>query len=253
MTATTSGGGAGFEERAVFVRKATGLVRGWSVRDAFIYATFAINLVTLGLAHLHVCAIHPERWPDVVGDRRRRLPDLPGDHICLADLGDATRRRRLRLDEPRARWRHRLRAGGRGLVVHPLVLGSDLRQHPQHRGVRPALGDRRLVGRGDLLGKPRGRVRCVRDHGAACVAVHRTRDPHLRTHPEVLLLRWRIRLGGDGNHPARHLACVVHPRLQHPGGQALRHDRQRICGDDQGRHQGLCANERRFASAACSC
>src|ERR1700733_1645990 len=48
MTATASGGGAGFEERAVFVRKATGLVRGWSVRDAFIYATFAINLVTLG-------------------------------------------------------------------------------------------------------------------------------------------------------------------------------------------------------------
>jgi basic amino acid/polyamine antiporter, APA family len=48
MAATASGGGAGFEERAVFVRKATGLVRGWSVRDAFVYATFAINLVTLG-------------------------------------------------------------------------------------------------------------------------------------------------------------------------------------------------------------
>ncbi len=46
MAATTTGGE--FEERAVFVRKATGLVRGWSVRDAFIYATFAINLVTLG-------------------------------------------------------------------------------------------------------------------------------------------------------------------------------------------------------------
>ena len=41
-------GERGLEERAVFVRKATGLVRGWSVRDAFIYATFAINLVTLG-------------------------------------------------------------------------------------------------------------------------------------------------------------------------------------------------------------
>src|SRR5881398_2785153 len=41
-------GGAPFEEQAVFVRKATGLVRGWSVREAFIYATFAINLVTLG-------------------------------------------------------------------------------------------------------------------------------------------------------------------------------------------------------------
>src|SRR5437870_1809715 len=38
-----------YEERSVFVRKATGLVRGWSVQDAFIYATFSINLITLGL------------------------------------------------------------------------------------------------------------------------------------------------------------------------------------------------------------
>ncbi|MGH3265823.1 MAG: amino acid permease, partial [Trebonia sp.] len=36
-------------EREMFVRKATGLVRGWSVRDAFIYAAFSINLITLGL------------------------------------------------------------------------------------------------------------------------------------------------------------------------------------------------------------
>jgi basic amino acid/polyamine antiporter, APA family len=36
-------------EQSLFVRKATGLVRGWSVRDAFIYSVFAINLVTLGL------------------------------------------------------------------------------------------------------------------------------------------------------------------------------------------------------------
>jgi amino acid transporter len=47
-TVASGAGGAPFEERAVFVRKATGLVRGWAVRDAFIYATFAINLVTLG-------------------------------------------------------------------------------------------------------------------------------------------------------------------------------------------------------------
>jgi APA family basic amino acid/polyamine antiporter len=33
----------------LFMRKATGLVRSWSVFDAFIYATFSINLVTLGL------------------------------------------------------------------------------------------------------------------------------------------------------------------------------------------------------------
>ena len=37
------------DSTALFVRKATGLVRSWSVMDAFIYATFSINLITLGL------------------------------------------------------------------------------------------------------------------------------------------------------------------------------------------------------------
>jgi basic amino acid/polyamine antiporter, APA family len=35
-------------EPSLFARKATGLVRGWALRDAFIYAFFSINLVTLG-------------------------------------------------------------------------------------------------------------------------------------------------------------------------------------------------------------
>jgi APA family basic amino acid/polyamine antiporter len=37
------------QETALFLRKATGLVRAWSVFDAFIYAFFSINLITLGL------------------------------------------------------------------------------------------------------------------------------------------------------------------------------------------------------------
>jgi basic amino acid/polyamine antiporter, APA family len=41
--ATSSGTGD------LFQRKATGLLRGWSVRDAFIYSAFSINLITLGL------------------------------------------------------------------------------------------------------------------------------------------------------------------------------------------------------------
>src|SRR5579884_105931 len=45
----TIAGEAPYQERSLFVRKATGLVRGWSVHDAFIYATFSINLITLGL------------------------------------------------------------------------------------------------------------------------------------------------------------------------------------------------------------
>jgi amino acid transporter len=45
----TVAGEVPYQERTLFVRKATGLVRGWSVRDAFIYAAFSINLITLGL------------------------------------------------------------------------------------------------------------------------------------------------------------------------------------------------------------
>jgi APA family basic amino acid/polyamine antiporter len=39
----------GEERPALFLRKATGLVRGWSVRDSMIYACLATNFVTLGL------------------------------------------------------------------------------------------------------------------------------------------------------------------------------------------------------------
>jgi len=36
-------------DTSLFIRKATGLVRSWSVFDAFVYAFFSINLITLGL------------------------------------------------------------------------------------------------------------------------------------------------------------------------------------------------------------
>jgi basic amino acid/polyamine antiporter, APA family len=42
-------------EVSLFVRKASGLVRSWSVFDAFIYATFSINLITLGLFIFSYC------------------------------------------------------------------------------------------------------------------------------------------------------------------------------------------------------
>src|SRR3989442_10486352 len=37
------------EATGYFVRKATGLVRSWSAFDAFIYAFFSVNFVTLGM------------------------------------------------------------------------------------------------------------------------------------------------------------------------------------------------------------
>jgi len=42
-------------EATLFVRKASGLVRSWSGFDAFIYATFSINLITLGLFIFSYC------------------------------------------------------------------------------------------------------------------------------------------------------------------------------------------------------
>jgi amino acid transporter len=41
--------GTSAQDSTLFLRKATGLVRSWSVFDAFVYAFFSINLVTLGL------------------------------------------------------------------------------------------------------------------------------------------------------------------------------------------------------------
>src|SRR5215467_4609926 len=39
----------GDERPTLFLRKATGLVRGWNVRDSMIYACLATNFVTLGI------------------------------------------------------------------------------------------------------------------------------------------------------------------------------------------------------------
>src|SRR5215468_6951038 len=42
-------GAIGDERPTLFLRNATGLVRGWSVRDSLIYACLSTNVVTLGL------------------------------------------------------------------------------------------------------------------------------------------------------------------------------------------------------------
>ena len=45
----TPASGTSAQDSTLFLRKATGLVRSWSVFDAFVYAFFSINLVTLGM------------------------------------------------------------------------------------------------------------------------------------------------------------------------------------------------------------
>src|SRR6201986_3148145 len=49
----------GEERPTLFLRKATGLVRGWSVRDSMIYACLSTNVVTLGMVEWTVQSSFP--------------------------------------------------------------------------------------------------------------------------------------------------------------------------------------------------
>ena len=50
----------GSEAPTLFLRKATGLVRGWSVRDSMIYATLSTNVVTLGIFEFSYQSFFPK-------------------------------------------------------------------------------------------------------------------------------------------------------------------------------------------------
>jgi amino acid transporter len=55
-----AGSKAGLESGDLFQRRATGLLKGWSVRDAFVYSAFSINLITLGLFIFSLAPFIPE-------------------------------------------------------------------------------------------------------------------------------------------------------------------------------------------------
>jgi basic amino acid/polyamine antiporter, APA family len=52
-------GALGEERPTLFLRKATGLVRGWSVRDSMIYACLSTNVVTLGMVEWAYQSLFP--------------------------------------------------------------------------------------------------------------------------------------------------------------------------------------------------
>jgi len=55
-----AGSKTGVEAGSLFQRRATGLLKGWSVRDAFVYSAFSINLITLGLFIFSLAPFIPE-------------------------------------------------------------------------------------------------------------------------------------------------------------------------------------------------
>jgi basic amino acid/polyamine antiporter, APA family len=108
--ATAAGEAGSYEERTLFARKATGLVRGWAIRDAFVYAFFSINLVTLGLFIFSYAVFIPDgslMWAVI----------LSGAYLVLQAITYAS----LIAAMPRAGgdyvWISRILGGGLGFVL----------------------------------------------------------------------------------------------------------------------------------------
>ena len=99
------------EAPTLFLRKATGLVKGWSKFDAFLYSFMSVNFVTLGLFFAcPVLGVRPRR----TGASRACSSRASFVTFLVSRTRDSSRdaasRGRLRLAEPRARRRDRVRA-----------------------------------------------------------------------------------------------------------------------------------------------
>ena len=130
-------GALGEERPTLFLRKATGLVRGWSVRDSMIYACLSTNVVTLGMVEWTVQSTFPNGnllysilisgvWVSFLVIAYAGLvvtiPRAGGDYVWQSRiLGSG----------------HRLRDGRHRMVVHLVAVGADLRGRAV-RGVLPA-------------------------------------------------------------------------------------------------------------------
>src|ERR1700733_1270189 len=144
----------GDERPTLFLRKATGLVRGWSVRDSMIYACLSTNVITLGLVEF----AYQDAFPAGQLLTAVLISGVWVSFLVIAYSG-------LVVTIPRAGgdyvWQSRILGSGLGFVmgatgwgvnlwvVHPVAVGADLRDRAR-RGVLPAaVGDvQRSVGSG---------------------------------------------------------------------------------------------------------
>ena len=195
-------GALGEERPTLFLRKATGLVRGWSVRDSLIYACLSTNVVTLGMvAWASDQSSLPQGPADHLDHHLGNLGLVPGHRLHRAGRHDPAGGRRLRLAEPHPEQRHRLRDGRHRLVVHPVAVGADLRRGAE-RGVLPAdLGHARLSQPARLVRHAQRDLRGHADHDRAGRRSGLHRHGGLRPGTEVVLHRRPGRLR-DHRHPA---------------------------------------------------
>src|SRR2546421_8851864 len=182
-----------YEERSVFVRKATGLVRGWSLHDAFIYATFSINLITLGL---YIFA----SGPFIPKGSLLLAIILSGAYLCFQTVVYSA----LIAVMPRAGgdyvWVSRVIGGGLGFTlavcgwwfinwhwvpIYANILTKEFFQPPRR--------DPRLERLRQLFQRAEGHLHRLGHHRAPRGVLHLDRHARLREAAEDLLLRRHAR------------------------------------------------------------
>ena len=203
-------------ERAVFVRKATGLVRGWSTRDAFIYATFSINLITLGLFIFGYAPFIPDGslvWAVL----------LAGFYLVVQGITYAS----LIAAMPRAGgdyvWISRVLGGGVGFVLAVagwwFILWLWVPIYANILNVEVLGPMAAIIGWGsavDFLGKSDWIFFASVVTAILRVGLDRPRHADVREGPEVLLLRRPHRPCRDGPAAALQLQGELHHALQRP-------------------------------------
>ena len=240
-------------ERTMFVRKATGLVKGWSVFDAFIYATLSINLITLGFGYAFTgIAVLPESA--LIAAVVLSALFIVFEVIVYASLVAVM---------PRAGgdyvWQTRILGGGIGFVmaatgwwfilshwvpIYANILAVEVIQPTLtilgytgtsafHADWWPYSATRRER---HLLHVDPDRDPGERDH--------RPRHAQLRQDPEVLLLRRHGRARADDPDLPDPLASGLHHRLQHVGPQPVRREGRRLPPDRRCRRRLLDAGLR---------
>ncbi len=225
----------GDERPTLFLRKATGLVRGWSVRDSLIYACLSTNIVTLGLVEF--------AYQDAFATGELLTAVLISgvwvSFLVVAYSG-------LVVTIPRAGgdyvWQSRILGSGLGFVMAAtgwwfiLWLWAPIYGSGALRGVLPAAvgGIPRPVGCG-LVRDAHGHVRRHADHDRPGRHPGLARHGRLRQGAEVVLLRRPARLRHHRDrHAGQSAGADFISVVQQRDRQAVRHE-ERVRGHHRGR------------------
>src|ERR1700689_1721642 len=227
-------GALGEERPTLFLRKATGLVRGWSVRDSMIYACLATNFVTLGIYEFTFAG---PAFPKGQMITAVVISGIWVSFLVVAYSG-------LVVTIPRAGgdyvWQTRILGSGVGFVMAATgwgffvsrVGGPFLRQPFVVSVFGAALGDAQV----DLARRWGGVVRHAQrdlhrdpDHDRAGRRPGLGGHGRLREDPALVLHRPHDRLRRRGDPAAGQLARQLRQLVQLRGPQALRHQ-QRLRG-----------------------